>query len=152
MKVRRSVIGLALALVAFQAMALVFYARAEERVPHPSPSFEQGENLETKPPLEPRRLFGELLAGIVGGAALGYLGHRITYQKSSGWLNLGGVPGAIVGFSIGTSLGVWAIGSAGNQTGSFLAAMLGTVLGSMIPSPSRPGTMCLSVDVANIEW
>jgi uncharacterized protein YqgC (DUF456 family) len=130
LKIKKLILILGFALISIQALALDYYAEAKDKVFNLNPSFEPDYKLDTKPPLDSARVIGEFLAGIAGGAALGYLGYWATYQKQSGWgPNLSGAPALIVGVTLGTSIGVWAIGSIGNQTGSIGGAMIGTLLG-----------------------
>jgi hypothetical protein len=87
-----------------------------------------------KPPLRVGRIGGEILAGAALGLALGYggayLGYLIEGGEDEGLEGAWGlIIGGSLGASIGCALGVYVVGSIGNETGSIGATFLGSVLG-----------------------
>ncbi len=86
-----------------------------------------------KPPLSSGRIGGELLGGYATGILSGYITYKIIgdYQKKSpedsGWL--GHVLLLYSGFSLGTHIGVYLVGTMGDVTGSYLATLTGGLLG-----------------------
>lgn len=97
-----------------------------------------------KPPLSGKRIGGEILVGgvgEVGGAVVcGILvGFPVVLLASPDWatnaedLNWDGFAiGAIIGTIVGSASGVHFVGTEGNETGSFLAALGGSILGGSI--------------------
>lgn len=87
-----------------------------------------------RPPLNAGRIAGEILSGTVCGIGLALAGWA-TYNPNAGPIVNrflpGGVYGASIGFIIGTPLGIWIVGSIGNETGSFFAALGGSFLGAL---------------------
>ena len=84
------------------------------------------------PPIFRSRLRVSILSWVEEGE---YVGHTMTYDPSGGsFLNFSGLCGAITGYAIGSTLGsalgVYLIGSSGNETGSFGSTFLGSVLGT----------------------
>lgn len=86
-----------------------------------------------KPPLRGGRIAGEILAGGALGFALGFGGGLLGAVivggdeiEEWGW---GLIIGGSLGASIGSALGVYVVGSIGNETGSIGATFLGSVLG-----------------------
>lgn len=86
-----------------------------------------------KPPHRSERIAGEFLAGAATGILSGCATYRIIgdYQKSSpedsgvyGHLAL-----ILAGYSFGTHLGVYLVGTMGDETGSYFAALAGSVVG-----------------------
>lgn len=105
--------------------------------------YEEGESKRREvPPLEIERIFGEILVGAAlgagGGCSLGFL---CTIS--------GGMWGCIVPIFvsalIGSSLGIYLIGSIGNQTGSYWATLGGSVLGMV-------GGLLLNDDSIYVSW
>lgn len=99
-------------------------------------SIEKRKQTWEKPPLRVRRILGEILAGGALGYALGYggayLGAAVTgggEELFAGRLWWGAVLGGSLGASIGSALGVYIIGSIGDETGSFGATFRGSILG-----------------------
>jgi len=89
-----------------------------------------------RPPLSAGRVVGELvvggLAGIGGAYVGGYIGLATCTDHSGEFACLGNVLiGGYVGGVVAMSLGVYAIGSAGDETGSFGATLGGAALGSL---------------------
>jgi hypothetical protein len=95
-----------------------------------------------RPPLNAGRVAGEILSGTVCGTvcgiALATAGWALTYNYNpefGDFSRLTGLSwayiGASIGFIIGTPLGVWIVGSIGNETGSFFAALGGSFLGAL---------------------
>jgi hypothetical protein len=86
-----------------------------------------------KPPLRGDRILGEILAGGALGFALGLGGAYLGTVIDGGDVLHGGLWGAIIGgslgFSIGSALGVYIIGSIGDETGSIGATFRGSILG-----------------------
>jgi hypothetical protein len=74
-------------------------------------------SLTGRPPLQGDRLIGQLAAGAAGGILCGYLGSTV-----------GGM-GIVIGYNVGTALGVYTIGSIGDQTGSFSWTLFGSTIG-----------------------
>lgn len=127
--VKKTIGILGLFFISIQTFALDTYAGPKNNLADLDPASAANQELKTRPPLEVDRVAGELLAGIATGALLGYLGSQITQNENSGWMDFSGFPGFIIGFTLGASTAVWAIGSIGNQTGSLGATILGTLLG-----------------------
>jgi hypothetical protein len=96
-----------------------------------------------KPPLNAIRITGEILAGEVGGiggAVAGFaVGFVMDYAIFVSLLEIkepeGLMPctviGAVAGYTFGTAGGVYLVGSIGNETGSFWAALAGSSVGIM---------------------
>lgn len=96
-----------------------------------------------KPPRNLGRIAGEILTGAATAAALAYLSlYVVGYgAKSAGWGEgcMGGL--AVLAIMIyvappvyvlGCAVGVYFVGRIGNQTGSFLATLGGTLIGVFI--------------------
>lgn len=87
-----------------------------------------------KPRLRVGRILGEILAGGALGLALGYGGAYLGYVIAGGedegleWA-WGLIIGGSLGASIGCALGVYTVGSIGDETGSIGSTFLGSVLG-----------------------
>jgi hypothetical protein len=97
-----------------------------------------------RPPLSAIRVTGEILAGGVGGIGVGVAGfvvglaidHAIFVSLLEVTEELEGlgpcmVIGALAGYTFGTAGGVYLVGSIGNETGSFWAALAGSSVGIM---------------------
>ena len=84
-----------------------------------------------KPPLHVGRILGEILAGGALGFALGFGSASLGFVTAGGELEDAGWAwaGGSLGASIGSTLGVYFIGSIGNETGSIGATFLGSILG-----------------------
>ncbi len=104
-----------------------------------------------KPPLSKERIVNEILAGGAGGVALGLVGMFVGAGLGGLFCDedetdedvstlffpvfdeefLCGLKfvlvGAIAGYALGTPVGVYLAGSTGDQTGSFLSALIGSV-------------------------
>lgn len=90
------------------------------------------------PPISGGRLAGELLVGgafvIGGGLGGGFLGYSLETAGgcNSEFCGLGGaVIGAFLGGTLAAPLGVYLIGTYGNETGSLGAAYAGSLLGGL---------------------
>ncbi|HVP36328.1 MAG TPA: hypothetical protein VMT04_04980 [Terriglobales bacterium] len=92
-------------------------------------------------PVKPEMVMGELLLGAGGAIGLGLagagLGYKVTYNESEGdFLNFSGLGGAIVGYviasNLGCALGVYLIGSSGEDRGSFGATLGGSAMGMLL--------------------
>ena len=83
-----------------------------------------------KPPMTSGRILGQTLAG-TGGGFLGMLaGAGISLIGGESLPSL--FIGMLAGSTIGSSIGVFIAGSAGNQQGSYPATLLGSVLGMIV--------------------
>ena len=95
-----------------------------------------------RPPLNAIRIIGEILAGEVGGIggavagfAVGFvMDHAIFVSLLEVTEELEGlgpcmVIGAVAGYTFGIAGGVYLVGSIGNETGSFWAALAGSSVG-----------------------
>ncbi len=92
--------------------------------------------VEAKPPLSEIRITGEILAGGVGGILIGVGGCLIgaeyeKYKYGEGeyrglWSALFVAP---IGYTLGNAIGVYLVGNIGDETGSFLATLGGSILG-----------------------
>lgn len=116
----------------------------------------------SEPPVHPERIVGELVIGGVAELGLGFVGAAAGYfsvahgEDSEPVAGHHGADremvGAALGVSVGATLGVYLIGSAGRETASglatFGAATLGTAIGvgMLIASDGSPG--CLAAAVA----
>jgi hypothetical protein len=70
-------------------------------------------------------------AGIVCGAALGFVAARLFAGGSGGWGDLiGAVLGSIVGYTLGASLGVWAAGRRLGGRSTYWLSLLGSISGA----------------------
>lgn len=95
-----------------------------------------------KPPrVKPVKVAGEFLLGGVGAMLAGgvgsAIGYNITYDPGQDdWMNFSGLPGAIVGYLVGSNLGsatgVYLIGNSGGEKGSYLAALGGSFAGTLV--------------------
>jgi len=92
---------------------------------------------EGDPPLDGGRIAGEVLVGAGAGAvgltlgALAGAGIECAHGCPGDFGGLGGaIIGGAIGGVIGIGVGVWAIGNAGDQTGSLGAAVGGAFLGA----------------------
>lgn len=97
-----------------------------------------------KPPLRGGRIAGEFGAGVGGGILAGGIGSVIGYAVTSpgegGFGGLfrkfaGGMLGFIIGYPIGSSIGVYLVGNMGNETGSYWATLLGCIGGVVASIP-----------------
>jgi len=87
-----------------------------------------------KPPLNWGRVAGEIavggLSGYIAGLGFAYLAYLASgkdWRDEDAWVAAG--YGGIIGLSIGSALGVCFIGTRGNETGSFIATLLGSIIG-----------------------
>lgn len=83
------------------------------------------------PPLNAWRISGELLAGTGLGLSAGYLIGLIGIAGGKGFNNSieRGVWGLALGHTVGSAVGVYLIGTLGDETGSFAQTLLGSSLG-----------------------
>ena len=96
-----------------------------------------------KPPLSGARIASEIL-GSVGGEILGgivgvYIGARIAGREGAGW---------VVGSTIGTATMVYLVGNIGNQTGSFWATLIGSILGVGVEVIASENIILLMASIA----
>jgi hypothetical protein len=91
----------------------------------------------TRPPLEPLRIGGEVIVGNLTGIGGYFLGNAIGNHIASRWpdqnehtTNFITTGFAYTGAAFATAGGVYAIGTLGDQRGSFSATMLGTGVGA----------------------
>ena len=91
-----------------------------------------------EPPLNVKRITGEILAGGLGGAILGggivllaELASECPSWGASGCdiILFAGWFGFPIGYILGNTAGVYIVGNTGNETGSFLATLGGSILG-----------------------
>ena len=91
---------------------------------------------EDRPPLSGIRIGGEILAGSTGGFAGVILPILALDSESSGNdFSLGGAWAmliALAAYPIGSALGVYLVGEIGNETGAFLPALVGAILGEIL--------------------
>jgi len=98
-----------------------------------------------KPPLNVGRIIGEILAGVATGIATGLAGAFIGLFVG-GFVNALGVHaeewaagvilpyamgGTLIAYTLGCPIGVYLLGKRGNKTGSFLATIAGSILGTV---------------------
>jgi hypothetical protein len=76
------------------------------------------------------------IAGCIGGGALGFAGLMggMIIGAEEGCYELGcgmgeGLIGLTIGHTLGSAIGVYLVGNIGNETGSFLATLGGSILG-----------------------
>ena len=101
---------------------------------------ERKKQSEEKPPLSKKRIFGEILAGgglgVVGGLAGGLaglgIGSLLARDEEDIGLIVGFFLGASIGYPIGSALGVYIVGDTGDETGSFVATLCGSLLGASL--------------------
>ncbi|MDD2891328.1 MAG: hypothetical protein PHE49_11935 [bacterium] len=104
---------------------------------------------ETQPPFNSSKVLIEIAYGTLAGGLCGLLGiiaadavtpdkpDDIQHSDASGEL-MTIVVGFIVGYPIGSAIGVYWAGSSGDETGSFIATMAGSILGTLLfvlPAP-----------------
>ena len=82
-----------------------------------------------KPPLSNGRIAGEIVVGGMGGFAA-VLACWEVFEDPDRDDDFGGFVGLILGEVIGSTLSVYLVGNIGNETGSFLATLGGSVLGA----------------------
>ncbi len=96
-----------------------------------------------KPPLNGRKIMGEISAGVLSGFIVGGIGGLIGVllyiyidprESEDPWNKAFGIyewmdSGIFIGYALGSAIGVYWVGSAGNETGSFLATLGGSILG-----------------------
>ena len=102
---------------------------------------ERKEQSREKPLLSKKRIFREILAGgglgVAGGLAGGLAGLGIGYllrpdeEEYIGPI-VGFFLGASIGYPIGSALGVYLIGDNADETGSFVATLCGSLLGTSL--------------------
>ncbi len=109
------------------------YNFCSENSPNTSIYYEEGESKRREvPPLKPERTLGEALSGAALGVAGLYGGFFIGGGFGDYFLPpLDAIIFGITGWALGSSLGIYIIGSIGNQTGSYLATIAGSVLGGL---------------------
>jgi len=92
-------------------------------------------------PVKPEKVVGEFLLGGVGAVLVGGIGsgigYNITYDPGEdGWMNFSGLPGAIVGYLVGSNVGcatgVYLIGKSGGEKGSYPATLGGSLAGTLV--------------------
>jgi hypothetical protein len=72
---------------------------------------------------------GGCVVGLAGGALFGFAGAQLFANTSSGWGDLiAAILGAMIGYTIAVSLGVYLIGRRLNGRGSYWPALLGSVV------------------------
>lgn len=85
---------------------------------------------EEKPPLNPKRIAGELLVGGAGGTLMSYgMGfgfYALTYSEGIGYF------GFCIGQAIGSSIGVYWFGTEENETHSYKSTLLWSSVGAAI--------------------
>lgn len=101
--------------------------------------FENQIRYNKKPPLNYGRILGEIVLGGIGGIGLGYAGARIGGQSfecegEDGFLCglYGALIGASIGWMAGSTAGVYVVGNAGDERGSLMATLLGSLGGILI--------------------
>jgi hypothetical protein len=104
----------------------------------PGNGFKNRSEKHERPPLTAGKIAGSFLSGAVAGGLLGGTIGLIGYAlfKSNEQDDISGASGFIVGgiagYAVGNTLGVFWFGNRGNQTGSYRATILGSVLGVAI--------------------
>jgi len=95
------------------------------------------------PPLSAGRVTGEAMLGGALGVGGAFAGAMIGYELTSGgckgedWCGFGGfLIGGAIGGTIAVPLGVYIVGSYGDQTGSLAATVGGAVLGAAVGIPA----------------
>jgi hypothetical protein len=83
------------------------------------------------PPLSPGRVTAEVVVGGVLAAPVSLLGALVGYEALGGGLlgAYGAGGGVLVAWTLAAPIGVYVVGSSGNQSGSFLAAEAGAIVG-----------------------
>jgi len=83
-----------------------------------------------KPPLKTGKIAGEIFIGLLGEVAFFALGAEIgDYDFING---TGSAPPAFAGLAIGSAAGVYLIGCIGDQTGSPIYTLSGSILGMLV--------------------
>ncbi|MEO0081854.1 MAG: hypothetical protein ABIL25_06140 [candidate division WOR-3 bacterium] len=81
---------------------------------------------------------GAVVVGAVAGAGLGVVcaASRFPARGEGGWLDLSGYAnlfiGGVVGYTVGTPIGVAAVGAIAEQQGAFLPGLLGSTAGTAV--------------------
>lgn len=88
--------------------------------------FAQTENKE-KPPLRPGKVIGELAAGTFIGFLGGFAAYKIQDLAAKPT-----VRGFQIGYGLGVTYGVIAVGNRGGESGSFLATAAGSAVGVLL--------------------
>jgi len=94
--------------------------------------------MRSKPPLSVGRIVGEILAGGVGGVVVGFVGLVVGINYAFARDLPMGKCNPVVGYAIrigsvlGSTIGVYVVGNIGNETGSFLATLGGSILGGLV--------------------
>jgi hypothetical protein len=111
-------------------------------------SFSENKRRE-RPPLSGVRIAGELLAGAGTGVLSGYITHKIVgdYEKNSPEDSggFGQIFIFISGFSLGTHIGIYLVGTMGNETGSYFVTLTGSILGLLGGAFLTPVTYGISL-------
>ena len=104
-----------------------------------------------KPPVKTETLALEFLCGgacgFVGSIVCGYAGYALSQPDDEWFSGLAGAAiGLMVGNIVGSSLGVYWVGTAGDHTGSYKASLLGSIIGII------PGIAGAAIDVPAIGY
>ena len=103
-----------------------------------APSREEPNN--EVPPANGGRILGELVLGSLTSAATAYVGARIAHGFGTPCMGEGdscdshidaAIPGAMVGLVVGAPLGVYLVGTAGDETGSLVMTCAGSLAGTV---------------------
>jgi hypothetical protein len=83
------------------------------------------------PPLSPTRVAAEVVVGGALAAPVSLLGALVGYEALGGGLlgAYGAGGGLLVAWSLAAPIGVYVVGSSGDETGSYLAAQAGAIVG-----------------------
>ena len=103
---------------------------------------EETERKVGKPPISVWRIAGELLAGGLGGAGVGSLvlyAGVLSLERTSlddfaalGFAMFIGLIGSVVGPLLGSTIGVYLVGSLGDETGSLWITLGGSIIGVLV--------------------
>lgn len=107
-------------------------ASATTAAPAPAPELDDG-----TPRIDELRIVGEVLAGSATGfvgllmaGGVGFAIHQALDPCGTSFCNAGGgIVGAEIGLVVAAPIGVYLVGTLGDQTGSFGATMLGSLAG-----------------------
>jgi len=81
-----------------------------------------------KPPFHGGRIIGEIFIGGLAGMIMGLGGLFIAAETNGSTSEDSWMSGMFVGWIIGSSIGVYLVGNSDDETGSFLATLLGGTL------------------------